>query len=613
MRSGVKLASISGSTIAFVAVFCASFLAACGGDGAGAPTPPPTAAAAPMPPPAASAAPDSAAPTSASSNNASTSGSGTSTLTSTPTVTPPNVAIAVEPTATAPLTITGITATGAAMAGASVTAKCAAGTGTTLSNTDGAYSIKIDAGLLPCVVQAKSADGATELHAAAEASALNFITANITPLTELVVSRLHGNTGAHLFANFDANKAKLDNINLAIATAKIRTILAPLVNLQNIDPHKAVLVAASTNSAGNAHDKILDALRDALVIAKVKLPDLVTTLASKTDADALLAIRNLLTVVVPPSPPPVSVCPALKSGIYRVVEPAALNEYYEITVDATNFRVTSPLGTEQFTANGCLFSGSLTGSQIAMGPEGAGVMRTGAGTIAAVIPKQEITLADLSGSWSYVGRAKNIGAQTYASMWGQMEFNTTGAVVAGQFCASPGCTPIDTTKISSFTKNTAGYFNESTGRYFPFKATNGSMGMVSIDAAGGDRGLLLFFVKGPSINQPGLNQVQNFYDLNLSSAGIVGAGFGVTTGQIIDTFPTGKTFKRLRSSDCRLESFSIDRPFANLLTRNASVYTSCATNSTNTVDNLIATSVKGLGVSIAVSVMAGHMTFSVDK
>jgi hypothetical protein len=614
MKSGAKFTLKSGTNIGFAAIVCASVLTACGGDGAGSPTP----TAAPTPPPTAST-PDVSAPTAITTAGA--SGSGAATLTSAPLVTQPSVTAPViaaptEPARSAPLIITGVAATGAAMASATVTAKCAVGAGTSVTNGDGAYSIKINAGLLPCVVQAKSADGAVELHAAAEASALNFITANITPLTELVVSRLHGNSGANLFANFEANKAKIDNINLAIATEKIRAILAPLVNLQNVDPHKALLVAATASTNGNAHDKILDALRDALALANVKLPDLVATLTAKTDVEALAAIRNLLSVVTPPpvvTLPPIAACQSLKSGVFRVIEPAAPTQYYELIVDATALKVTSPLGTEQFTANGCLLSSPSTGSTIAMSPQGAGVMRTGAGTIAAVIPKQDLTLADLAGSWSYVGRSRPPGTQNYASMWGQMAFNTTGAVTSGQLCASRGCTPIDLTKISAFTKNTMGYFNESTGRYFPFKTTSGSMGMLSINAEGGDPGVLLFFVKGPSIDLPSLNTIQNSFELNLSAAGSVGIGFVQNSTQTTDSFVPGNTYKQFRTSDCRLESFSINQPFGNLLTRNATVYTSCASNSTLINDNLIASSVKGLGVSISVSVMAGHMIFAVEK
>jgi hypothetical protein len=612
MKSGNLFVVKSASKISVAVVALSSLLTACGG---GAGTPEIVVA---------------SAPTGATSGSAPSAGGATVPLVSTDpsssignatTPTTPAVVASTAPTQTAPvsapLTISGIAATGAAMASATVTAKCAVGNGSALSNSEGAYSIKIDGGLLPCVVQAKSADGLTEFHAAAEASALNFITANVTPLTELVVSRLHGNTGANLFANFEANKAKIDNINLAIATEKIKAILAPLVNLQNIDPHKAVLVAASASTNGNAHDKILDALRDALATAKIPLPDLLTSIVGKTDAAALAAVQKLITaVVVPPVIPPVTGCPSLKSGTYRVIEPAGREQYFEVSVDATNLTVRSSLGIEPFTANGCLLTGSLTGAKLAMGPQGVGVMRTGAGSIAAVIPKQDLTTADLAGTWSYVGRSKrSANAQTYMSVWGTMDFNSTGTVTSGQFCASPGCTPIDTTRISVFSKNSAGYFNESTGRFFPFRATNGSMGMLSIDAAGGDTGLVLMYVKGASIDLPAVDQLQKSYDLSLSASGFVGSNFSLSEFTVSTSYVPGSTYKRNRSSDCREESYSINRPFTNLLMQNANVYNSCATKpyTFEFTDNTIATSVKGFGMSVSVSVMAGTMIFSVEK
>lgn len=53
------------------------------------------------------------------------------------------------------LTIKGTAATGAAMSDATITAKCATGTQTGKAATSGSYSLVVEGGALPCLLEAK--------------------------------------------------------------------------------------------------------------------------------------------------------------------------------------------------------------------------------------------------------------------------------------------------------------------------------------------------------------------------------------------------------------------------------------------------------------------------
>ena len=98
--------------------------------------------------------------------------------------------------------ITGLAATGAAMAGATVTAKCASGptmTGTTAA--DGTFTLAMsNAKETPCMLQVSN--GTTTLHSIATDTGRT----NVTPLSDLAVTKALGSDAAAAFANYDKKK-----------------------------------------------------------------------------------------------------------------------------------------------------------------------------------------------------------------------------------------------------------------------------------------------------------------------------------------------------------------------------------------------------------------------
>lgn len=168
--------------------------------------------------------------------------------------------------------IEGFAATGAAMAGASVTAKCVNGPDlTATTGTDGLFRLKLPGNnVLPCMVKAVSADGNTTLHSfAAGAGRLN-----VTPLTELTVSRALGAPAATEFAGFNAGKAATIAGQIDSAKAAIKTQVEALTN----DTLRGDLFT-SVFKVGDADDVVLDKLKEKLTTTGTSLSELASAAA----------------------------------------------------------------------------------------------------------------------------------------------------------------------------------------------------------------------------------------------------------------------------------------------------------------------------------------------
>jgi len=161
--------------------------------------------------------------------------------------------------------ITGLAATGAAMAGATVTAKCASGstmTGTTAA--DGTFTLAMsNAQATPCMLQVSN--GTTTLHSIA----IDTGRTNVTPLSDLAVTKALGSNAAAAFASYDASKGVTIKAGLEAAKAYVKAELAALaVGVPAGD------LLTGTFKIGDTDDKILDALTAKLVATGKKLDDL---------------------------------------------------------------------------------------------------------------------------------------------------------------------------------------------------------------------------------------------------------------------------------------------------------------------------------------------------
>lgn len=230
---------------------------------------------------------------------------------------------------TSTLSISGVAATGAAISLGSVEAKCATGTGTAITNADGTYTVSVSGGAQPCILRAIDPVTKTELHSIVEAGAT---TANITPVTSLVVANTLGDEPATAFTNFDATaRAKVTSTNISTAVTRVQALTAAMgsgdADMTGIDFMKGSMTAATADASGDATDKKIDALMAALAASDKKITDLtaqVKTLTSTTNA------ATALTSVVGNSQYALSNCPYARSGDIWVMDligsaPAAWN------------------------------------------------------------------------------------------------------------------------------------------------------------------------------------------------------------------------------------------------------------------------------------------------
>ena len=217
------------------------------------------------------------------------------------------------------LSISGVAATGAAIALGSVEAKCATGTGTATTNADGTYTVNVSGGAQPCILRATDPVTKTELHSIVEAGAT---TANITPVTNLVVSNALGDEPTTAFTNFNAAaQAKVTSTNINTAVTRVQALTAAMgggdADLTGVDFMKGSMQAATADASGDATDKKIDALMAALAAADKKITDLtaqVKTLTSTTNA------ASALTTVVGNSQYSLSNCPYARSGDIWVLD-----------------------------------------------------------------------------------------------------------------------------------------------------------------------------------------------------------------------------------------------------------------------------------------------------
>jgi len=164
-------------------------------------------------------------------------------------------------------TIVGLAATGGALANATVSAKCAGGDPlSTRTGSDGTFTLGLSGRqgqFVPCIVQVSN--GTVTLHS----FALDQGNLNVTPLSDLVITKALGSDAAAAFASYDATKGAAIAAGLAAAKTYVKGEVAALAGTA---PAGDLLTGAF--KVGDADDKVLDNLKVALTAAAKDLSDL---------------------------------------------------------------------------------------------------------------------------------------------------------------------------------------------------------------------------------------------------------------------------------------------------------------------------------------------------
>lgn len=182
----------------------------------------------------------------------------------------PNSATALAPLAPmtpVDLVLTGTAATGLAIADATVNAKCVVGSGTTKSLADGSYRLLVSPGQLPCLLEVISPKDGSRLHSIAVGTAGSAISAsaNLTPLSELLVARMAHKDPATAFNTFEAGSVNaLTAAAVQAAQADVVSLLSEVVNTSELGNFLSIPLKAATPgdvNGGDAQDKLLGALK----------------------------------------------------------------------------------------------------------------------------------------------------------------------------------------------------------------------------------------------------------------------------------------------------------------------------------------------------------------
>ena len=195
------------------------------------------------------------------------------------------------------LTVQGTAATGAPLVG-TVTASCKTGTGTAVSNLDGAFSVVGSNGVGPCLLAITPTGGATLYSVTSGSGATQ--TANITPMTNMLVSYLRnvpGMSAADPVAWFALPAVTALLADTAALTARIVNDFVPA--LKTLLPSLSVadagflFTAFTANPTSSATDADLEKLKTAGIVTSTGAPSAAAT------SSLAVAASNDSSVVVP--------------------------------------------------------------------------------------------------------------------------------------------------------------------------------------------------------------------------------------------------------------------------------------------------------------------------
>ncbi len=420
------------------------------------------------------------------------------------------------PVAPASITLGGTAATGAGLGGAAIDVKCQAGMGSTTTQASGAYTVSITGGTFPCLARATATDG-TVLISVAVSGAGGSATANITPVTQLVVANLAAGDPAAYFGSFDANAAA------AVSAVQVQGAVTAVVGLLKAggvdfsavgDLLGGGLVVASGSASGYAYDQALVALQTSLTQSGTTLAALTTAVATQaTGATAAGAPTSSSAASLPPEmllKPAAASCPALRSGSYRMIVPTPnaglADQTGLLQLDASSLAVTYTDGSTGSLAadGGCQFSDDAGKTTVAVSQAGVLVARSLLdGTSNAFhpvvgFPAQSHTLAELAGTWNLIGLERSDTGSGYTGVAGTFTLDAAGTMSDVSYCKNDGtwglagadCAAV-TTGMPSLRANADGGFDAldagattASGRVFAYRAGNGDLMAVAVDGDG---------------------------------------------------------------------------------------------------------------------------------
>jgi hypothetical protein len=478
------------------------------------------------------------------------------------------------------LTLTGLVAVGAAVSGATVNVTCAAGSGTATTAASGGYTVALGQATTPCLLRVPN--GATTLSSMVAAGITGSATVNITSLTTLMTAQVLGAVPNASTAFDTAAQARVTSTAIATARTDLTAALAGRVDISGFDP------ITTTFAVGDPIDQRLDQLAATLTAANTTLAGVSAALIANPGSPD--PVRNLVA-------PSAAGCAAFKTGEYWGFEPRnpafSINDA-PIRLDAAASTVTFDIGqstqeTSTLTpvANEpCHYQIQSAGSteDVVFSSSGIGFSRFPDGGIftgSIFLPRTTLAVSELAGSWNYVGYVQ--GGTAFVPANGSMDIAADGTITNSRNFINlvDDTQPGDNTP-SRLVQRTDGSYNTrnlttnvtDTSRWLPHKAANGVVTIFIYNLEGnGSPGVVVLRRQLP-VTAPTVGAVFPFWDSTVTTTGFGAIAAQSVTISSVNTTATPNTVTRIRASDNRVDTRSLNAPRTGLQYRAPN---SCAT------------------------------------
>ncbi len=356
-------------------------------------------------------------------------------------------------TVTNSIALQGVAATGAAISGGTVDVKCKNGTGTATTNSDGTYTVTVVEGAQPCILRATDPVTKVELFSIVESGGT---TANITPVTSLVVANALGDSPNTAFQNFSqALHDKITAVSIINAVERVKAATAaigPDADMTGIDIMKGTFKAATDSAAGDEKDKKLDALMAALTAADKRITDLTNQLKTATTANAA---ASGVSSVIGDAKYSLGSCPYARSGNVWVLNflgaaPVSFNaDFNSMVLKRLSDNSRSEINFKRDSLNNvipCAFTATISGVatefRISEGGIGAWTQSRDFGMVVPVQKTLQLTDPSFAGTYPSVAFLREKTSGNRAGFPVRFEIDSNGGMTAYQ-CdmtkAKPDC------------------------------------------------------------------------------------------------------------------------------------------------------------------------------
>ena len=512
-----------------------------------------------------------------------------------------------NPPAGTTLKVGGTAAVGAPMAQAAIAIACASGTATATADANGVYTVSITDGTLPCVITATSSDGQTELHSVAPGTGHADTTANVTPLSELLVAKLAGGDPKAFVSAFTGTTT-ISTADVGAAQAALLTTLAAA----GLDTTGVTDIVAGTISAGSGsgYDGVLDKLKTAMDGAGTTLANLTAAVSTTSGAGSDTSNSTVTTVLAPAA----SDCPGLKTGPLRVLD-FDTQENQLIQFDVAAMTASAGGATYTLTKNAAcdytIADGSAT--RVLVARSGLAVLLTGSGPsgVAGVaIPEQKLDVAALAGTYDRVQYGSTFDAEGG-------DFGTTVFAADGQNGLSVNC-PLgyghcvdDTASKGKLVANAAGGFDYMEGgaslsRVFAFRTAAGRNLLI----AQAPDGTVVVLAAQEALALPAVGRVASFWQFTANASGIGAVTEDTNTVTAVDAATA--TVTRQFPSDGHFDTLAFNAPFAGTRYRATNGCTS-STGGAFACNGVVQLAFGGMVMSVSAVPTRHFMTVSIDK